>query len=238
MSLIRDSQVRCVDGITLIVGRVRMSDFLVMCNVLHPFVIAENISRRAALIRLFRNVLFWPEMRMLRSYFLRHISLCSWLACISLGFGMRAMMQNVQLAQAATALLLSMGGRRSVPESLRNEQKQKARRKCDDNGDNPEDPTPAHRVDDGGADQRHNILASQQKQGVNSEAVGFFVKKVDFCDRCAGQAFYRGDRKALENAGNEQGDVIRADGAPDVADEKADAGRKVDRSLAVEDRSR
>ena len=70
MSLIRDSQVRCVDGITVIVGRVRMSDFLVMCNVLHPFVIAENISRRAALIRLFRNVLFWPEMRMLRSYFL------------------------------------------------------------------------------------------------------------------------------------------------------------------------
>ena len=134
MSLIRDSQVRCVDGITLIVGRVRMSDFLVMCNVLHPFVIAENISRRAALIRLFRNVLFWPEMRMLRSYFLRHISLCSWLACISLGFGMRAMMQNVQLAQAATALLLSMGGRRSVPESLRNEEEQKNTAECDDYG--------------------------------------------------------------------------------------------------------
>lgn len=63
------------------------------------------------------------------------------------------------------------------------------------------------------------------------------MQEVDFSDRCAGQTFHRGDSKALEDTGYEQGNIIGADSTPNAADDEADAGSEIYRSLTIENRS-
>ena len=64
---------------------------------------------------------------------------------------------------------------RAVPEGLWDKEEEHDQAEGDDGGDDPEDPTPAEALNDGGADKGHEVLAAQKEQRVDSNAVSTLV---------------------------------------------------------------
>lgn len=84
-----------------------------------------------------------------------------------------------------------------------------------------ENPSPSKAANDGSADERNEILASQEQEGIDSNTVCTLVEEEDFGNSGRRQTLYRRYSNALEDSGGNERREARRISTPDAGtDEK------------------
>jgi hypothetical protein len=79
----------------------------------------------------------------------------------------------------------------------------------------PEYPSPTHRLNNCGTDQRYQVLTTKKQKSVYSEAIGALVEEENLCNCSGWQTFNRADRDPLKDSGNQEGVIAWRSSAPD-----------------------
>lgn len=90
-----------------------------------------------------------------------------------------------------------------------------------------ENPSPSKTANDGSADERNEILASQEQEGIDSNAVCAFVEEEDFGNGGRRQTLYWRNSNALEDSGGNERREARRISTPDTGTDEKNGTSKV-----------
>lgn len=98
-----------------------------------------------------------------------------------------------------------------------------------------ENPSPSKAANDGSTDERNEVLASQEQEGVDSNAVCALVEEEDFGNGSRRETFYRRNSNALEDSGGNERREARRISTPDAGTDEKNGTGKVYRPFTEQD---
>lgn len=99
----------------------------------------------------------------------------------------------------------------------------------------PEHPSPIEALDNDGTDQRDQVFAAKEQQGVDADAESTFVQKEDFRNGSGWEALDGAHSDTLEDTRQEQRGVAGRQSTPNRREDKDQGTEEIDGPFAVED---